>query len=269
MPAMQLRQNPRLRALTRKRIKGVEDGKLPITDHLEELRWRIIKCLIAVGIGFSITYSFSQQIFDFLTYPLVMAMPKGGKLIYTSLQEAFVTYLKVSFFTGIVLATPVIFYQIWKFVMPGLYENERSYVFSFVITACFFFLLGASFAFFVVFPFGFKFFLSFSTDRIAALPSMKDYLNLCISLLLAFGITFEMPVIMFFLAKMGLVNHRMLRRQRKYAILIISIVAALLTPPDVLSMALLGIPLWILYEISIWVTYFVGKVKASTEEAAG
>ena len=248
----------------------MENGKLPITDHLEELRWRIVKCLIAIAVGFFITYSFSRQIFNLLTYPLISAMPEGGKLIYTSLQEAFVTYLKVSFFSGIVLATPVIFYQIWKFVMPGLYENERRYVFSFVITACFFFLLGAGFAFFVVFPFGFKFFLSFSTDRIAALPAMKDYLNLCISLLLAFGFTFEMPVIMFFLAKMGLVNHQMLRRQRKYAILIISIVAALLTPPDVLSMALLGIPLWILYEISIWVTYFVGRTKAAAEtEAAG
>jgi len=248
----------------------VENGKLPITDHLEELRWRIVKCLIAIAVGFFITYSFSRQIFNLLTYPLISAMPEGGKLIYTSLQEAFVTYLKVSLFSGIVLATPVIFYQIWKFVMPGLYENERRYVFSFVITACFFFLLGAGFAFFVVFPFGFKFFLSFSTDRIAALPSMKDYLNLCMSLLLAFGFTFEMPVIMFFLAKMGLVNHQMLRRQRKYAILIISIVAALLTPPDVLSMALLGIPLWILYEISIWVAYFVGRTKAAAEtEAAG
>ena len=248
----------------------MENGKLPITDHLEELRWRIVKCLIAIAVGFFITYSFSRQIFNLLTYPLISAMPEGGKLIYTSLQEAFVTYLKVSLFSGIVLATPVIFYQIWKFVMPGLYENERRYVFSFVITACFFFLLGAGFAFFVVFPFGFKFFLSFSTDRIAALPSMKDYLNLCMSLLLAFGFTFEMPVIMFFLAKMGLVNHQMLRRQRKYAILIISIVAALLTPPDVLSMALLGIPLWILYEISIWVTYFVGRTKAAAEtETAG
>ena len=248
----------------------MENGKLPITDHLEELRWRIVKCLIAIAVGFFITYSFSRQIFNLLTYPLISAMPEGGKLIYTSLQEAFVTYLKVSLFSGIVLATPVIFFQIWKFVMPGLYENERRYVFSFVITACFFFLLGAGFAFFVVFPFGFKFFLSFSTDRIAALPSMKDYLNLCISLLLAFGFTFEMPVIMFFLAKMGLVNHQMLRRQRKYAILIISIVAALLTPPDVLSMALLGIPLWILYEISIWVAYFVGRTKAAAEtEVAG
>ncbi len=239
-----------------------EEEKLPITNHLEELRRRLIKCFLAIAAGFCITYAFSEQIFKILTWPLVSAMPPDGKLIYTSLQEAFVTYLKVSFFAGIVLATPVIFYQVWKFVMPGLYKNERKYIFWFVISACFFFLLGAGFAFFVVFPFAFKFFLGFATDRITALPAMRDYLNLCISLLLAFGFTFEMPVVMFFLARIGLINHQMLRKYRKYAILIISIVAALLTPPDVLSMFLLGIPLWILYELSILVTFFVRKEKA-------
>jgi sec-independent protein translocase protein TatC len=237
----------------------MEDQKLPITNHLEELRSRLVKCFLAIAAGFCITYSFAQQIFKFLTWPLVNAMPPGGKLIYTSLQEAFVTYLKVSFFAGLVLATPVIFYQVWKFVMPGLYKNERRYIFAFVLAACFFFFLGAGFAFFVVFPFGFKFFLSFATDRIAALPTMKDYLNLCISLLLAFGFTFEMPVVMFFLAKIGLINYKMLRKQRRFAILIIAVVSALLTPPDVLSMGLLGIPLLILYELSILVTYFVRK----------
>jgi len=244
----------------------VEEGKLPITDHLEELRWRLVKCLIAIAVGFCITYAFAQQIFDLLTSPLVSVMPKGSKLIYTSLQEAFVTYLKVSFFAGFFLSTPVIFYQIWKFVMPGLYEYERRYVFAFVLIASFFFLLGASFAFFVVFPFGFKFFMSFSNNNIQALPAMKDYLSLCMSLLLAFGFTFEMPVIMYFLARMGVVNHLMLRKQRKYAILIIAIVAAILTPPDVLSMALLGIPLWILYEISVWISYFVGKSKTAAKK---
>jgi sec-independent protein translocase protein TatC len=249
-------------------MEDQEDQKEPITNHLRELRNRLIKCIAAIVVGFGATYSFAQQIFKFLTWPLMSAMPEGGKLIYTSLQEAFVTYLKVSFFAGIVLATPVIFYQIWKFVMPGLYKNERRYIFSFVLAACFFFLLGASFAFFVVFPFGFKFFLSFATDRIAALPTMKDYLNLCISLLLAFGFTFEMPVVMFFLAKIGLINYKMLRKHRRYAILIIAIVSALLTPPDVLSMAMLGIPLLVLYELSIFVTYFVFRSKAKAKEAA-
>ena len=248
----------------------MEDEKLPVTDHLEELRRRLIKCLLAVAVGFALSYSFSKQLFDLLTWPLIQAMPEDGKLIYTSLQEAFITYLKISFFAGIFLAAPVIFYQIWKFIMPGLYANERRYVLPFVVTACIFFLMGASFAFFVAFPFGFRFFLGFTTDRIQALPSMKEYLSLCMSLLLAFGITFELPVVMFFLARMGIVNHIMLRRYRKYAILIISIIAAILTPPDILSMTMLGIPLYLLFELSVVVTYYFGKKKApAPEEVAG
>ncbi|MCU0576010.1 MAG: twin-arginine translocase subunit TatC [Desulfobacterota bacterium] len=240
----------------------MDEDKLPVTDHLEELRRRLIKCLLAVLAGFALSYSFSKQLFDLLTWPLMQAMPADGKLIYTSLQEAFITYLKISFFAGIFLAAPVIFYQLWKFVMPGLYANERRYVLPFVIAACAFFLLGASFAFFVAFPFGFRFFLGFTTERIQALPSMKEYLSLCMSLLLAFGITFELPVVMFFLARMGLVDHLMLKRYRKYAILVIAIVAAVLTPPDILSMTLLGIPLYLLFEVSVVVTYLFGKKKA-------
>ncbi len=249
---------------------AVEEDKLPVTDHLEELRSRLIKCVLAVAAGFGLSYSFSKQIFDVLTFPLMAAMPPDGKLIYTSLQEAFITYLKVSFFAGLFLAAPVIFYQIWKFVMPGLYENERRYVLPFVITACAFFLMGAAFAFFVAFPFGFRFFLGFTTEHIQALPSMKEYLSLCMSLVIAFGITFELPVIVFFLARMGIVNHHMLRRYRKYSFLVIAVVAAILTPPDVLSMALLGVPLYILYELSVVVAYFAGKKRApAPEEAAG
>ncbi|MGC9323150.1 MAG: twin-arginine translocase subunit TatC [Desulfomonilia bacterium] len=244
----------------------MEEEKLPITSHLEEMRWRLIKCVIAVGVGFLASYAFSKQIFDFLVSPLVKVMPPDGQLIYTSLPEAFLTYLKVSFFAGLVLATPVIIYQIWKFVMPGLYENERRYVAPFVVVATIFFLIGASFAFYVVFPLGFQFFLGFSTDRISALPSMREYLGFAMRLLLAFGITFELPVVMFFLAKMGLVHPSTLRRQRKYALLVVALGAAILTPPDVLSMILLGIPLFCLYEISIWVTHFVRK-KESMETA--
>lgn len=247
----------------------MEDEKMPVTDHLEELRARIIKCFVAIVVGFFISFTFSQQLFDFLTYPLVKAMPEGGKLIYTSLQEAFVTYMKIAFFAGIFMAAPVIFYQIWKFVIPGLYEKERTYVVPFVIMACIFFIMGASFAFFVAFPVAFTFFLSFANDRIQALPSMKEYLSLCMSLIIAFGITFELPVVMFFLARMGLVDHTKLKKYRKYALLIISTAAAFLTPPDVLSMILLIIPLYFLYEISILVVYFTRKKDVAPEEAAG
>lgn len=237
----------------------MEEQKAPITDHLEELRRRIIKCVIAVFIGFAGSYTFSEQIFNFLVSPLVKVLPKESHLIYTSLPEAFFTYLKVSLFTGLIIACPVIFYQIWKFILPGLYEKEKSYVLPFVIVATIFFLLGVSFSFFVVFPVGFKFFLGFSTDMISALPSMKEYLGFSMKLLFAFGLTFELPVIMYFLAKMGLVDHRMLKSKRKYAILIVAVVAAILTPPDIISQVLLAVPLIGLYEVSIWLTYVVRK----------
>jgi len=239
----------------------VEEEKLPITDHIEELRWRLIKCVIAVGVGFVATYAFKERIFEFLVAPLARVLPENSHLIYTSLPEAFITYLKVAFFAGLVLATPVIFYQLWKFIMPGLYENERRYVLPFMIVATLFFVTGVSFAYYVVFPYGFQFFLGFQTDSIAAMPAMKEYLGFVMKLMLAFGITFELPVIMFFLAKMGIVGPQVLKRNRKYAVLIVFVLAAILTPPDVISQILLAIPLLILYEVSIWVTHFVRKKK--------
>lgn len=238
------------------------EEKLPITDHLEELRWRLIKSLIAVSVGFAVSYAFADKIFNFLTSPLMQAMPKGSHLIYTSLPEAFFTYMKVAFFAGLIFSAPVIFYQIWKFVMPGLYANERKYVIPFVLVATFFFVAGVTFAFFVVFPVAFKFFMTYSTENIVAYPSMREYLGFAMKFLLGFGLTFELPVIMFFLAKMGVVNAGMLRKNRKYAILIVAIVAAVLTPgPDIFSQCMLGIPLYVLYEVSIWVAQIVGKRK--------
>ncbi len=241
------------------KLSTVEEDKLPIHDHLEELRWRLIKCVIAVAVGFVATYAFKEQIFGFLVWPLVKVMPENSQMIYTSLPEAFITYLKVAFFSGLILATPVIFYQIWKFIMPGLYPNERRYVLPFILVATLFFLGGVSFAYYVVFPFGFMFFLGFQTESISAMPAMKEYLGLVMKLMFAFGVTFELPVIMFFLAKMGLVSPEGLKRKRKFAILIVFVMAAILTPPDVISQTLLAIPLLILYEVSIWVTRFAGK----------
>jgi len=246
----------------------LSDERLPLTDHLEELRWRIIKSLLAIGIGFVCSYAFSKQIFNFLVSPLIKVMPEDSHLIYTSLPEAFLTYLKVSFFAGVVVAIPVIFYQLWKFVVPGLFEKEKKYMLPFVISASVFFLLGASFAFYIVFPFGFRFFLGFSTDHIYALPTLREYLTLVTKLLLAFGLTFELPVIVFFLAKMGIVNYHMLSRKRKYAILIVVIMAAILTPPDVISQVLLALPLMALYEVSIWIAYVINRQQPVANETS-
>lgn len=239
----------------------MEEDRLPINDHLEELRWRLIKCVIAVAVGFVATYAFKERIFEFLVEPLVKVLPEDSHLIYTSLPEAFITYLKVAFFAGLVISSPVIFYQIWKFVMPGLYENERRYVVPFMLVATLFFLTGVSFAYFVLFPYGFQFFLGFQTENIAAMPAMKDYLGFVMKLMIAFGLSFELPVIMFFLARMGLVTPESLKKKRKYSILVVFVLAAVLTPPDIISQTMLAIPLILLYELSIWVTYFVRKRK--------
>ncbi len=244
-----------------------EHYKMSFTEHLEELRARLVKVLIAVGVGFIISYFFSKQLFYYLTLPLLNVLPKNNTLIFTALPEAFFTYLKISFFAGIFLASPYIFYQIWKFISPGLYPEEKRYVVPFVIVSSIFFVAGVSFGYFVVFPFGFKFFISFQNDYIKALPTLKQYLGFSMKLLFAFGIIFEMPVIMYFLAKIKVVNSKLLTKNRKYTILIIFVVAAILTPPDVFTQILMACPLIVLYEISILVVKYVEKRRKSKENS--
>lgn len=244
--------------------------KMPFTEHLEELRRRLIICAVAVGVGFVIAYFFKEKIFAWLMQPLLRALPQDGhqKLIYTAPHEAFMTYMKVSFLGGVALAVPVILYQFWRFVAPGLYEHERRYLYPIVILSTVFFLGGAAFGYLVVFPYGFQFFASFATEYIAPMISTKEFLSFATRLLIAFGLIFELPLVTLFLAKLGLVKASFLQKQRKYAILIIFIVAAILTPPDVFTQILMAIPLLILYEMSVWIAYFFGKKEqAETQEA--
>ncbi len=246
------------------KIKGKtssEPEKMTFTEHLEELRYRLIRILIAIGICFILCYFFSKQIFYIVSLPLLKVLPKENNLIFTALPEAFFTYLKVSFFAGIVVASPYIFYQIWKFISPGLYPHEKRYVLPFVIVASIFFATGILFAYFVVFPYGFKFFISFQNQYIKALPSLKQYLSFCLKLLFAFGLIFDLPVFMFFLAKIGIINSKLLIKNRRYIIVLIFVVAAILTPPDVFTQFLMAVPLILLYEISILVVKFVERGK--------
>jgi sec-independent protein translocase protein TatC len=192
-------------------------------------------------------------------------MPDKSTMIFTSLPEAFFTYLKVSFFAAIFLASPYILYQIWNFISPGLYDSEKKYVIPFVLFSTIFFVGGSLFAYFVVFPFGFKFFLAFGTDLIRPMLSIREYLSFSFRLLLAFGIIFELPILMFFLSRVGLVNSRTLITKRKYAILLVFIIAALFTPPDVVTQVLMALPLMLLYEASVWVVK-MGEKKAASEE---
>lgn len=251
-----------------------EDEKLPFTAHLEELRKRLIICFSAVGIGFVISYIFSKSLFEILMQPLLTAMPPEEKLIYTALPEAFFTYLKVAFLAGILLAVPVIMYQLWIFIAPGLYKNEKRLLMPIVFLSSLFFLGGALFGYFVVFPFGFKFFMGFSSDYVRPLPSMKEYLGFSAKLLFAFGIVFELPLFITFLARLGIVDTKFLKAKRKYAILLFFVFAAILTPPDVITQVMMAGPLIVLYEVSIVGAKLFGKKKTKedikeTRESAG
>ena len=242
-----------------------EEDKLPFTSHLEELRKRLITCFIAAGIGFVISYGFKERLFEILIRPLIRVMEPGDKLIFTGLPEAFFTYLKVSLLTGLMLAAPVIIYQFWMFVVPGLYEKERRFLMPIVFLSSFFFIGGALFGYFIVFPFGFKFFLGFATETIQPLPSMREYLSFSSKLLLAFGLSFELPLVLTFLAKLGIITADFLKKNRKYALLLFFVGAAILTPPDVVTQIMLALPLMALYELSILGARFFGK-KPSKED---
>lgn len=228
-----------------------EEDKIPFTAHLEELRKRLIICFIAVGIGFAGAYGFKEKLFQVLTAPLIRVMKSGDTLIFTNLPEAFFTYLKVSFLAGLLLASPVILYQFWMFVAPGLYQRERRVLLPIVFLSTLFFLGGALFGYFIVFPWGFQFFLGFATETIRPLPSMREYLSFSAKLLLAFGIVFEMPLVLTAMARLGIVSVDFLKKNRKYAILLFFTGAAILTPPDVITQVMMAVPLMLLYEVSI------------------
>lgn len=246
-----------------------EDEKLPLAIHLKELRTRLVNILIGIGVGFVGCYYFKDLLFKIIARPLVAVMPKGSNMIFTGLPEAFFIYMKIAFFASLLITSPYTLYQIWKFVSPGLYQSERKYVVPFVLTSSTLFIGGVLFGYFFVLPTAFEFFLSFSSDFLKPMVSFREYLSFTMKFLLAFGISFELPVFIFFLTKAGILNTRILTSYRRYAILIIFIVAAVLTPsPDAFSQILMAIPLIILYEISIVVARRVEKTARKDKEAA-
>jgi sec-independent protein translocase protein TatC len=251
-----------------------EDHKMSLTEHLIELRKRLTNSLIAVGIGFFVCYYFKEWLFAVITKPLTDVLPKSSYLIYTGLTQAFFTYMKIAFFASLIITSPFIIYQVWKFISPALLPQEKKYVVPFVFFSTLLFLSGVTFGYFVVLPTAFEFFVSFNNEYLRAMISFSDYLSFMVTFLLGFGLSFQLPILMFFLAKLGIVTDKLLSKNRKYAILLIFIVAAILTPsPDALSQILMAIPLMFLYEVSIFVAKIAGKKKevppeneANTEE---
>ncbi|MEJ5243707.1 MAG: twin-arginine translocase subunit TatC [Desulfomicrobiaceae bacterium] len=244
-------------------------AEMTFTQHLEELRTRLVRSFIAIGVGFLVCYGFAEDLFHLLMRPLLdVLLPTGGTLIYTALPEAFFTYVKTAALAGFFVASPYVFYQMWLFVAPGLYESERKYLIPIALLSAIFFVVGACFGYFVVFPYGFEFFVGYATDIVKPMPSLSEYFNFAVQMLIAFGVIFELPLVIFFLARLGVVTGKWLRQKQKYAVLVIFIVAAILTPPDVVSQLLMAAPLLVLYEIGVWVAYLFGTKKPLPEEEA-
>jgi sec-independent protein translocase protein TatC len=221
-------------------------------DHLSELRTRLVRSTIYVIGGFVVCYAFVEQIFAVLALPLTEVLPPGTTLIFKSYPAAFFTYLKLALVSGLFLVSPLVLYQIWAFIAPGLYEHEKRLAMPFVILSTLFFTGGAFFGYMFVFPAAFRFLAGYAGARLELLPDVGEYFSLTIKLLLGFGFAFELPVFMVFLGLLGIVSTDMLKKNRKYAILVVFILAAILTPtPDVINQVLMAGPLLVLYEISI------------------
>jgi len=239
---------------------------MPVMEHLRELRTRLIRSLVGLVAGFVVAYLIVDQLFAALTYPIRQVGNNRVLLIGTGVGEAFFTKIKVALIAALFIASPVILHEIWKFIAPGLYASERKLALPFVIFASLFFIAGGYFCWAVVLKIGYRFFLA-QYASIGVTPTLRisEYLAFSAKLLLAFAITFEMPIFAFFLTRLGIVDHKMMIKQLRYAILAIFIVAAALTPPDMVSQFLLALPLLALYGISIMVAWFVGSREAPPE----
>jgi sec-independent protein translocase protein TatC len=243
-----------------------EELRMPIMEHLRELRVRLIRVVIALTAGFIVAYFFSDQLFAALTLPIRQVAHNKLLLIGTGVGEAFFTKIKVSLIAGLFLASPAMFYEVWKFIAPGLYQTERKMALPFIIFATIFFISGGYFCWAVVFKVGYAFFLDqYSSIGVTPTIRISEYLAFSAKLMLAFAITFEMPIFAFFLTRLGIIDYKMMLKQFRYAILIIFVIAAALTPPDMVSQFLLAIPLLFLYVISVGVSYaFRNKAEAAT-----
>jgi len=229
---------------------------MPFTAHLAELRTRLIKCTLAVGVAFFACYAFVDEIFAILAVPLRRLPIHGLMLIGTAVTEAFFTKMKIAFITAVIVAFPVLLWQVWQFVAPGLYEHEKRYSRSFVTVGSFFFIGGAAFCYGIVIQNSLAFLLRrYEVIGVQPMLQIGDYLSLVSRMVLAFGVMFELPVLTFFLARVGLIDHRFLIRHSRYAIIVIALLAAVLTPPDLISQVFLMLPLALLYLLSIAVAY--------------
>jgi sec-independent protein translocase protein TatC len=253
-----------------KKDKPTVETTYPLSHHLNELRWRLLYVAIVVLVIFCLCYWQSNYVYDFVTRPINPLLSEKVTLSMLKLTEGFITELKMCFLAAIFISMPFILFQFWRFVAPGLYKQERRYLVGFVFFASLLFLAGAAFVYYIVFPLGMTFLTHYSKDNwgINATLSIEMYLGFVLKLIIAFGLVFELPVVIFFLTKVGIVNTNMLKKYRKFAIVGIFTIAAILTPPDVISQIAMAIPLIILYEASIVITKVFGPKAAAKEPQA-
>lgn len=251
--------------------------KMPITEHLGDLRKRILISLVSVTLAFFVCFYYSEKIFEILTLPihtilkLSFSKPYFAfeptknpeiELVFLAPAEALWMHFKISFISGFIISTPIIFHEVWKFISPGLLLKEKKYALPFVFITTFLFLIGALFCFIIVLPFTMNFLLTYKTENLKPMLSVGKYMDFCLKFILAFGIVFELPVVSVFLTKMGIVTTEFLARNRKYAVLIAFVLAAFLTPtPDAFNQTLMAVPIIVLYEIGIWASVIFNKKK--------
>lgn len=245
--------------------RSYEDAgaKMSFLEHLDELRKRLINSVISLAVGCAIAFIFINRIVAFIMEPLAHMLPNGNKLIATSGPEYFMLVLYIGLIAGLFIASPLILWQVWKFISPGLYSHEKKFAIPFVLMSTFFFIAGGLFSHYIAFPWTWKFFINFTnSDYVVFLPKIDDAFSLYAKMLIGFGIVFEMPTLVFFLARMGVVTAGFLLKYFKYAILIIAIVAAVVSPgTDMMSMLIMAIPMMGLYILSIAVAWMFGKKK--------
>ena len=253
----------------------VESSKMPLIEHLIELRNRLLWSIGALVVGFVLCYLVAEEMYRFLVQPLsdLMEGQPGRRMIYTALHEAFFTQLKVAFFGSVCLTFPIVAGQLWAFIAPGLYKQERRAFLPFLLATPILFVMGAALVYYLIFPLAWQFFMSFETAgaegtlAIVMEPKVNEYLSLVMKLIFAFGLSFQLPVVLMLMARAGMVTSKGLAEKRKYAVVLTFATAALLTPPDIISQIGLGIPILLLYEISILGTKLVEKKRAEREVA--
>ena len=235
-------------------------------EHLEELRSRLLRIVLAIVVGFGVSFYFRDALYHILSDPMRKLLPPGGKFIITNPPEYFFMTLKVAFVAGLLFTLPFIIYQLWLFITPGLYKKERKLAIPFVVVATALFYIGAVFAYFLVFPVVFKFFMQITPSDVLPMLSVNEYVSLVLKLMVAFGAVFETPIIIVFLGLLGIVNSSMLKRGRRYFVVLAFVIGAIFSPPDVLSQIMMGLPLLVLFESSIHVLAAIEKRRKAQEE---